>query len=128
VDGDGANIIYWDYEYFRDTLDYYNQTKQQFVTGIITMNKGAWESLTPEQQKVVEESAITVMDEAFRDAKARDDHYIAEAKKAGMTYVEPNAEQLRGMAEEVRSKVWPLMEERIGKEIMDTIRANASKL
>ena len=37
-------------------------------------------------------------------------------------------QQLRGMAEAVRGKVWPLMEERIGKEIMDTIRANASKL
>lgn len=128
VDGDGANIIYWDYEYFRDTLDYYNQTKQQFVTGMITMNKGSWESLSPEHQKVVEEAAVTVMDEAFRDAKKRDDHYIAQAKEAGMTYVEPNAEQLRGMAEAVRGEVWPLMEERIGKEIMDTIRANASKL
>ncbi|MBK0399547.1 TRAP transporter substrate-binding protein DctP [Limibaculum sp. M0105] len=128
VDGDGANIIYWDYEYFRDTLDYYNQTKQQFVTGIMTMNAGSWEGLSPEQQEVVANAAVTVMEEAFRDARARDEGYIELAKKAGMTYLEPSDEELRGMAESVRAQVWPLMEERIGSEIMDTIRANASKL
>ncbi|MER3355688.1 MAG: TRAP transporter substrate-binding protein DctP, partial [Hoeflea sp. D1-CHI-28] len=46
VDGDGANIIYWDYEYFRDVLDYYNQTKMQFVTGVIAMNNDSFQSLS----------------------------------------------------------------------------------
>ena len=32
------------------------------------------------------------------------------------------------MAKKVREKVWPLMEERIGSEIMDTIRENAGEL
>ena len=32
VDGDAANVVYWDYEYFRDTLDYYVRTKQAFIT------------------------------------------------------------------------------------------------
>lgn len=128
VDGDGANIIYWDYEYFRDVLDYYNRTKQQFVTGILAANKDSFETLTPEQQEVVKAAAITVMEEGFRDAKALDEHYVEEAKAAGMTYVEPSDEQLKGMAQAVRDKVWPLMEERIGKDLMDTIRANASEL
>lgn len=128
VDGDGANIIYWDYEYFRDVLDYYNQTRMQFVTGVMTMNQGSWDSLSEDQQKVVAEAAATVMGEAFENAQKLDQHYIQQAKDAGMTYIEPTEEQLNEMAKTVREKVWPLMEDRVGKEVMDTIRANASKL
>ncbi len=128
VDGDGANIIYWDYEYFRDVLDYYNQTKMQFVTGVIAMNNQSWESLSEEHQEVVRESALTVMEEAFEQAQERDQYYIEQAKKAGMEYIEPSEEQLAEMAKKVRAEVWPLMEKRIGSEIMDTIRENASDL
>ncbi|KZY32624.1 C4-dicarboxylate ABC transporter substrate-binding protein [Roseovarius sp. HI0049] len=128
VDGDGANIIYWDYEYFRDVLDYYNQTKMQFVTGVIAMNNDTFESLPEEHQKVVQESALTVMEEAFEQAQERDQYYIDQAKQAGMEYIEPSDEELAEMARKVREKVWPLMEERIGSEIMDTIRENAGEL
>ena len=128
VDGDGANIIYWDYEYFRDVLDYYNQTKMQFVTGVIAMNSQSWDSLSEDHQEVVREAALTVMEEACEQAQERDQYYIEQAKKAGMEYIEPSEAQLAEMAKKVRAEVWPLMEERIGSEIMDTIRDNASEL
>jgi len=128
VDGDGANIIYWDYEYFRDVLDYYNQVKMQFITGVMTMNQGSWDGLTEDQQKAVASAADTVMNEAFAQAQERDQYYIQQAKDAGMTYIEPSEEDLKGMAKTVREKVWPLMEDRVGKDIMDKIRANAGDL
>lgn len=128
VDGDGANIIYWDYEYFRDVLDYYNQTKMQFVTGVMTMNQGSWEGLSEDEQKVVADAANTVMNEAFEEAQERDQGYVEKAKEAGMTYIEPSEEELDEMAKRVREEVWPMMEERVGKEVMDTIRANAGEL
>ena len=127
VDGDGANIIYWDYEYFRDTLDYYNRTKQNFVTGILSANAASMQALTEEQRTVIEEAAVTVMEEGFENARALDASYVEKAKAAGMTYVEPSQEQLETLAIEVRAKVWPLLEERVGSEIMDTIRANATQ-
>ncbi|MDO5758503.1 MAG: TRAP transporter substrate-binding protein DctP [Rhodobacterales bacterium] len=128
VDGDGANIIYWDYEYFRDVLDYYNQVKMQFITGVMTMNQDSWEGLDEDQQKVVSDAATTVMNEAFDQAQERDQFYIQQAKDAGMTYVEPSDEELKGMVKMVREKVWPQMEDRVGKDIMDQIRANAGEL
>ena len=127
VDGDGANIIYWDYEYFRDTLDYYNQTKQNFVTGILSANAASMEDLSEEQQQVVRDTAVTVMEEAFETARERDQGYVEKAQEAGMTYVEPTEEQLAALAQAVREKVWPLLEERVGAQIMETIRANATK-
>ncbi len=128
VDGDGANVIYWDYEYFRDTLDYYNRTRQQFITGILSMNLEAFEALTAEQQQVVQAAAVTVMEEHFEKARALDESYVQKAIEAGMEYKQPSEAQLRALAERVRAEVWPMMEERIGSEIMATIRENASQL
>jgi len=123
VDGDAANVIYWDYEFFRDVLDYYIHTRQQFNTGILSINRKAWDSLSPAHQRVVEEAAMTIMEEGFESARERDRYYIGKAQEAGITYVELSAGEVEALAEVVRAKVWPLMDERIGKPTMDVVRA-----
>ena len=128
VDGDAANVIYWDYEFFRDTIDFYTHTKQQFNTSILSINHATWDSLSPEHQKIVQDASNVVMEEGFANAQALDKFYVEKAKEAGITYVELSDEELRVLAEVVRDKVWPMMEERIGKTTMDTIRANAREL
>lgn len=128
VDGDAANVIYWDYEYFRDTLDYYVRTKHAFVTGIISMNLQSWENLSDEHQQVVQEAAVTVMEDHFEAAQEIDQSYVEKAEEAGMTYIEPDEEEIKALAEKVRAEVWPQMEEEVGSEIMDTVRENASEL
>jgi TRAP-type C4-dicarboxylate transport system substrate-binding protein len=128
VDGDAANVIYWDYEYFRDTIDFYTHTKQQFNTGILSINQAAWESLSTEHQKIVHDASIIVMEEGFANAQVLDKFYVEKAKAAGITYVELSDEEIAVLAEVVRDKVWPMMEERIGKTTMDTIRANVREL
>ncbi len=128
VDGDAANVIYWDYEYFRDTIDFYTHTKQQFNTAILSINQAAWDALSPGHQKIVQDAAIIVMEEGFANAQALDKFYVEKAKAAGITYVELSDEEIEVLAKTVRDKVWPMMEERIGKTTMDTIRANAREL
>ena len=44
-----------------------------------------------------------------------------------MTYIEPSDAEIAALAKAVRAKVWPMMEERVGVEIMETIRANATQ-
>src|SRR5690625_2061626 len=63
VDGDSANVIFYDYEYFRDTLDYYVRNKQQFITGVLSINVDAWKQLDAAQQQVIEEAAIEIVNE-----------------------------------------------------------------
>ena len=128
VDGDAANVIYWDYEFFRDTIDFYTHTKQQFNTAILSINEAAWNSVSAEHQKIIQDAAIVVMEEGFANAQDLDRFYVEKAKAAGITYVELSDEELGVLAEVVRNKVWPMMEERIGKTTMDTIRANAREL
>lgn len=128
VDGEAGNVIYWDYEYFRDSLDYFVQTKHFFMTGVLSMNSDSWESMSEEEQKIVQEAANEIMNDQFKAAKEQDDHYIAEAQKAGMEYFEPSDEQIHEFAKAAREQVWPLMDDEIGSEIMDVIRENASPL
>lgn len=128
VDGEAGNVIYWDYEYFRDLLDYYVRSKHFFMTGVLSMNQESFDELNEAQQKVVADAANEVMMTQFKDAQKQDQHYVAEAEKAGMKYFELSDEQIKEFARAAREKVWPLMDQEIGSEIMDTIRANATKL
>ncbi|UTW02063.1 TRAP transporter substrate-binding protein DctP [Amphritea atlantica] len=128
VDGEAGNVIYWDYEYFRDLLDYYVRSKHFFMTGVLSMNQDSFDELTEAQQKVVADAANEVMMTQFKAAKEQDQHYVAEAEKAGMKYFELTDEQIKEFARAAREKVWPLMDQEIGSEIMDTIRANATPL
>ncbi|MDO6564822.1 TRAP transporter substrate-binding protein DctP [Amphritea sp. 1_MG-2023] len=128
VDGEAGNVIYWDYEYFRDLLDYYVRSKHFFMTGVLSMNQDSFDELTEAQQKVVVDAANDVMMAQFKAAKEQDEHYVAEAEKAGMKYFELSDEQIKEFARAAREKVWPLMDQEIGSEIMDTIRANATAL
>ena len=124
VDGDATNVIYWDYEFFRDIIDFYTHTRQQFNTGILSINQATWDSLSPEHRAIVEDAAMTIMEEGFERARARDQFYVEKAKEAGITYVELSDEEVEALAMVVREQIWPMMDERIGKPTMDVVRAN----
>ncbi|WP_069300562.1 TRAP transporter substrate-binding protein DctP [Neptunicoccus sediminis] len=125
VDGDAGNVIYWDYEYFGEILDYYVRTKHIFVTGNLIANAQSMDNLSQEHQDLIRDSAITIMEEQFSAAKAEDEKNVAIAIEGGMEYFEPSEQDLQPMIEHVRAEVWPLMEADIGSEIVDQMRANA---
>ena len=125
VDGDAGNVIYWDYEYFGEVLDYYVRTKHIFVTGNLIANADSMDALSQEHQDLVRDSAIVIMEEQFAAARTEDEKYVQLAIEDGMEYFEPSEEDLRPMIEKVRAEVWPMMEADIGSEIVDQMRANA---
>jgi TRAP-type C4-dicarboxylate transport system substrate-binding protein len=125
VDGDAGNVIYWDYEYFGDVLDFYVRTKHIFVTGNLLANTQSMEALPQEQQDLIRDAALTLMEEQFAAAKATDEKYVKLAIEDGMEYFELSEEQLRPMVEKVRAEVWPQMEADIGSEVVDQMRAHA---
>lgn len=126
VDGDSSNVIYWDYEYFRDQLDYFVQTSHNFSSYSLLMNNETWEEMGPNDREIIASSAQAIIDTQFAGAKAEDDKWIAAAQEAGMEYIVPTPEAKLAWVERVRAEVWPQAEEALGKEIMDAIRANAS--
>ena len=127
VDGDSGNIIFWDYEYFRDVLDYFVFTKHWFITGQLNMNLDAWNRLSPEHQKIVMDTAGTVMEKQFKDAKVTDEHYHKKAEEAGIKVISLTKQEHETAMKTVRDKVWPMMEKYVGADIMAEIRKHATK-
>ena len=125
VDGEAANVIFYDNEYFGDILKFYNHNKMQFITGMLSMNADKWDALTVEQQTIVQEMAIKVMQKQFDEAKAQDEAYIQAWKDRGNTYYVPSDEELKPIAQTVRDTVWPQMEKALGAEIMTKIKDNS---
>lgn len=128
VDGDAANIIFWDYEYFRDVIEYYVHTKQQFMTGSLVANLDSFKRLSKEQQAIVAQSAKLVMEKQFKEGRELDLSYREKAIDHGIKYIPLSKEEHAAAIKAVRSKVWPEMEKIVGKDLMDKIRQNASKM
>ena len=126
VDGDSSNVIYWDYEYFGDQLDYFVHSKHSFAASVLLMNNDTWNSLDKADRSIIEEAARFIIDKQFIDAKAEDEKWIRVAQSDGMEYIVPTNDEISEWINRVRTEVWPLVEEAYGKEIMHTIRTNAS--
>lgn len=126
VDGDSSNVIYWDYEYFRDQLDYFVHSKHNFSSYALLMNNDTWEKLDEEDQAIIEEAAQAVIEKQFQDAKAEDEKWIKAAQEAGMQYIVPTTAEMQAWVGRVRAEVWPQAEPLIGKALMDKLHENAS--
>lgn len=125
VDGDAGNVIYWDYEYFRDVLDYYVRTKHTFVTGNLLANLDSFNALSEDYQRLIEETAVAEMQKQFEIAREEDQKYVDLAVESGMKYIELSDKQIAPIAEKVRAEVWTQMEPDVGTEVMDLVRAKA---
>ncbi len=107
---------------FRDVTKLWVQYNTHFQNSFVYMNSEAWERLTPEQQKIVQDVCAKYADESFSLAKNDDETYMEKMKEEGIEVLVPDEEQLKKIADKVRGEVWPLMDDVIGKEIMDMMR------
>lgn len=126
VDGDSSNVIYWDFVYFGDQLDYFVHSEHNFSNYALVMNNNKWLELSTQDQQIIEEAAQAVIAKQFADAQQEDEKWIKTAQEGGMKYVIPSNEEKLAWINRVRAEVWPQIEKEIGSEIMETIRANAS--
>jgi TRAP-type transport system periplasmic protein len=126
VDGDAANIIFWDYEYFRDVLNFYTHYEQQFMTANLVASLNSYNKLSKEHQTIVAEAAKVVMEKQFKEGRELDLSYRQKAIEHGIKYITLSKDERAAAVKAVRSAVWPEMEKVVGKPLMDQIRENAS--
>lgn len=126
VDGDSSNVIYWDYTYFNDLLDYFVHSKHNFSFYTFLMNEGTWNSLDEEDRGIISDAVSTVVNDQFENAQAEDQKWIQRAQEEGMEYIEPTDAEMKAWVERVRETVWPEAEESLGEDIMSTVRERAS--
>ena len=87
-------------------------------------SKKSWEKLDEKQQAAVQ-AAVDRAAASFNDwARTNDDTYIAKLKESGYEVLELTAEQRAALADHIRGVVWPQVEETVGKEIIERLRAD----
>lgn len=128
VAGDSGNVIYWDYEYFGDVLDYYVDSRQRFSFSTLLMNSDVFDSLDDEDRAIVEQATKEVIEKQFADAFAENEKWVKTAQENGMEYIVPTDDEIKSWAKIVRETVWPEAEPILGKEIMNQVRANAASV
>lgn len=107
---------------FRDVQKVWIQYNDFCETWWFVINKGIWDKLSPEDQKVLMEAANEESKIQWERAKQVDEEYRQKLQKEyGWTIVMLTDEQLNKIAQHVRKVVWPKMEELCGKNLMDLI-------
>ena len=125
VDGSSNNPIYWTYEFFRDLLEYFVDTSHTFSSADLTMHLDTWNKLSPEDQDIISRAAFAVAAKQFEDAEATDRRYRQLSTEAGIKIIKPSEEELAEMRAVCKEKIWPLVEEVVGSELMGLVYENA---
>lgn len=126
VDGDSSNVIYWDYTYFNDLLDYFVHSKHNFSFYTFLMNQDSWNALDDEDRGIISGAVEVVVNEQFQNARAEDEKWIQKAQEDGMKYIVPSDEDMAAWVKRVRETVWVEAEETMGEEVMTAVREHAS--
>ncbi|MCE8034908.1 C4-dicarboxylate ABC transporter substrate-binding protein [Billgrantia tianxiuensis] len=127
VDGDSSNVIYWDYTYFNDLLDYFVHSKHNFSFYTFLMNQDSWNELDEEDRGIIANAVEIVANEQFTNARAEDEKWIQKAQEDGMEYIVPSDEEMAAWVERVRETVWVEAEKSLGEDVMAAVREHASE-
>jgi TRAP-type C4-dicarboxylate transport system substrate-binding protein len=89
------------------------------------MNLDIWNKLSKEDQNIIKEACMNQSLKSFEEASNEDAKYMKMMSDAGIKVIVPTDEQLTKIATMARKQVWPVMEDIIGKEIMNQMRKHA---
>ncbi|HZG72375.1 MAG TPA: DctP family TRAP transporter solute-binding subunit, partial [Chondromyces sp.] len=102
---------------FNEVQDYLNLTAHQYMPLPVAVSEDFWQSLTPEQQGVIESSAKETA-QFHRDLlRKNEDKMIQELKNAGMKVIESDVEAFRAKSE----PVYDIYKEKFGEEFINNI-------
>jgi len=110
---------------FRDVVSSYVFTREHFEHTFWLANKAWFESLSDEQRDWVHTAATEAVEWAWENAEAESDAWLQQIRDAGIDIVELTPEQLSVYRDAIVAVEYPYMENVIGKDVMDMIRAAA---
>lgn len=82
-----------------------------------------WEKLNDEQKEVVQAAFTKASDDFFEYNRANDEAFAGKLEESGYELLRLTAEEQAAMATHVQENIWPLMEDAVGKDIIDRLIA-----
>jgi len=109
------------YSNFRDLLKYYYAVNDHFEHWYFYMNMDLWNSLSEEDQKIIEETGLELERKRFAIAEEREDYNEKLLSDYGIKVITFTDEELDNFAQKIRKSVWPAVEDVIGAELITKI-------
>ena len=122
VDGWAGGPANLNYMTFRDVINYYYQINVTTEATQYLMTADVFNSLSPADQKVVEDAFKAESMNSFKDAQAEDEKYMQMLRDVGVEVVTFTPEELEKAAEAVRETVWPKLETVYSQELVQGLK------
>lgn len=106
---------------FYEVQKYVTLTNHQIGANYIIINEKKWESLTPDQQKIIMEAAKKEMTAVTAKVKDQDNSLISKLEAKGLEFIRPDAAFKANMKAAVQ-KIYPQYEDKWGKGTVEKIR------
>ncbi|MES0884039.1 TRAP transporter substrate-binding protein DctP [Roseibium sp. SCP14] len=110
---------------FKDVLDAYVFTRENFEHTFWNANKAWFDSLSEEQQGWVKTAADEAVAWAWENAEAESPKWFDQIEEAGIKVIELTPEQLTVYRDKIVAVEYPYMENVIGAEVMGEIKKAA---
>ncbi len=122
---DGANgfPVASAYTMLRDVLKHWYMTNYSVECFNYMMSDKVWDSLKPEDQKIIQEAANHAAAKSIEQAKASDERYMQMMRDYGIEVHTYTQEELTPLAEACAT-TWGKLEKNMTKELMDEFREN----
>lgn len=112
---------------FTEVAKYFNLTRMQYLPALLVFSKKKWDTLTPEQQKVIQEASTETMTKYAPDIYQKvNDKAIEDMKAAGMTIVDSDRSSVSDAVKGVKLELFKTIPN--GQSLYDEIQAAKSAL
>lgn len=81
-----------------------------------------WDSLNPEQQKVLSEAFAKASQKSFDLSEQVDKEYMGKLGENGIEVIALSDDELMAIAGHIKAEVWPKLENKFGKELLEQLQ------
>jgi len=106
---------------FIEVAKYYNKTKIHYVPIIVAISKTQWNSMTPEQQKALQEATDEALEFGREYNKTYYDNFYEEMKNNGIEIIEPDIDSFKAATKKSYDAI--LKDIPNGEELLKAIEA-----
>jgi len=108
---------------FRDVIKYYLETNDFYECTFFLMNKDLWNRLDAEAQQIIKDAVETESLRSFEVNEEENEKYMKQMEEYGINVIRFSDEELKTMANYIRETTWPKVAEKIGKDVVEGLKA-----
>jgi tripartite ATP-independent transporter DctP family solute receptor len=112
---------------YNEVQKYVTLTGHVYTPHLLLISKKVWDTIPAADQKIFKEAAYAARDHVRAVSKEMNDSQVKKLREAGMTVTELTPEE-RAAFEEAVQPVYAQFADKIGKELVDEVRAEVKKL